>query len=274
MPRGRTRSNIGRRTRHNRNVRFGRESRTAEQRSQDNENTRNQMAQLRTQESQEQRNQRLQADILRHRQSRQRVTDANRQLNRQRMQIQRALTRSSFNRLAFEYDPEIEYSSHSKIIIGEMDKECEYCHAFKFKNETAGMCCASGKVVLPTLNPPPEPLKTLISGVTTESKLFLKKIRKFNSCFQMTSFGATNIVQNTSNDGRNVETTFKIQGQIYHQIGSLLPMPDEDPKFLQIYFMGDEEEQVNIRCNYNHIEENEEKAIVASLETFLNEKTS
>lgn len=46
-------------------------------------------------------------------------------------------------------------------------------------------------------------------------------------------------------------------------------MPDEDPKFLQIYFIGDEEEQANIRWNYNHIEENQQKAKVTSLETFL-----
>jgi len=32
--------------------------------------------------------------------------------------------------------------------------------------------------------------------------------------------------------------TFKIQGQIYHKAGFLLPLPDETEKFLQIYFMG------------------------------------
>ncbi|XP_037931314.1 uncharacterized protein LOC119666108 [Teleopsis dalmanni] len=87
----------------------------------------------------------------------------------------------------------------------------------------------------------------------------------------MTSFGATKVVKNTSNNNFNVETTFKIQGQVYHRIGSLLSMPDEDPKFLQIYFMGCEEDRVNARCNYNHIEINAEKAIVASLEAFVNE---
>jgi len=34
-----------------------------------------------------------------------------------------ALTRSLFNRFAFEYDPKIEYFSHSKIIVGEMNEE-------------------------------------------------------------------------------------------------------------------------------------------------------
>ena len=44
----------------------------------------------------------------------------------------------------------------------------------------------------------------------------------------MTSFGATKIIHNE--DDRNCEYTFKIQGQVYHRIGSLLPMPDADPK--------------------------------------------
>ncbi|GFU35281.1 uncharacterized protein TNCV_2143451 [Trichonephila clavipes] len=83
----------------------------------------------------------------------------------------------------------------------------------------------------------------------------------------MTSFGATKIVHNE--DGRNFESTFKIQGQVYHKIGSLLPMSDADPKFLQIYFMGDEEQQANTRCIYNHIEQMEEGEIVELLQTVL-----
>lgn len=46
-------------------------------------------------------------------------------------------------------------------------------------------------------------------------------------------------------------------------------MPDEDPKFLYIYYIGNKKEQVNIRCIYNHIEQN---AIMESLDTFLYEK--
>ena len=39
-------------------------------------------------------------------------------------------------------------------------------------------------------------------------------------------------------------------------------MLDEDPKFLQIYFMGDEEEQIHTLCVYNHIEHMEKREIV------------
>jgi len=36
------------------------------------------------------------------------------------------------------YIPDIEYYAHSKVIIGDMDKECPHCHTEKFKNEPAG----------------------------------------------------------------------------------------------------------------------------------------
>ncbi|GFS75359.1 transcription elongation factor 1 homolog [Nephila pilipes] len=121
-----------------------------------------------------QRNQRLRVNTLRQREARQRATNARRGRNQQRMQNHGALTRTSFNRLAFEYDLEIDYSSLASsdalIIIGNMDKECQHCHAFKYKGESAGLCCASGKVSLPSLNPPPEPSKTLLAGATSQSK--------------------------------------------------------------------------------------------------------
>ncbi|XP_055910582.1 uncharacterized protein LOC129944943 [Eupeodes corollae] len=84
----------------------------------------------------------------------------------------------------------------------------------------------------------------------------------------MTSFGASKICD-LSSDCRNFETTFKILGQVYHKIGSLMPMANEDPKFLQIYFMGSCEERVTTRCQYNFIEHAEERAIVVLLEIFL-----
>lgn len=103
------------------------------------------------QESQEQRDERLQQNITRTRAARNRVLD------RQRQRISRSLTRASFVRLAFEYAPDINYSAHSKIAIGGMDKVCQYYQALKFRNEAAGMCYTSGKVVLPPLPAPPEP---------------------------------------------------------------------------------------------------------------------
>ncbi|XP_022218465.2 uncharacterized protein LOC111071439 [Drosophila obscura] len=58
----------------------------------------------------------------------------------------------------------------------------------------------------------------------------------------MTSFGATNIIRD------NFMPTFKIQGQIYHRAGSLLPFDNADHQFLQLYFIGNAEDEADRRC--------------------------
>ncbi len=60
----------------------------------------------------------------------------------------------------------------------------------------------------------------------------------------MTSFGANEIRE------EGFMPTFKVQGQIYHRIGSLLPGPDQPPKFLQIYFMGNSAEEAQQRSSF------------------------
>ena len=66
--------------------------------------------------------------------------------------------------------------------------------------------------------------------VTMVTKVaMVTKVTKIS--YQMTSFGATNVVRD------NYMPTFKVQGQIYHRAGSLLPLPDMEPKYLQIYFI-------------------------------------
>ncbi|XP_015189809.1 PREDICTED: uncharacterized protein LOC107073628 [Polistes dominula] len=141
-----------------------------------------------------------------------------------------------------------------------MDKKCPYCHSLKFKNEPSGMCCASGKVQLPEIETPPEPLNGLLIGTDPDSNVFLNTIQTFNSCFQMTSFEATELVQNTNANGQQYNSTFKIRGQVYHKIGSLLPMPNEQHKFLRIYFMGGEDSgsalanRVDACCGYNNLD--------------------
>lgn len=163
-------------------------------------------------------------------------------------------------RAAFNYNVEIDYSSQQIVTIGTMNVVCQYCKAFKFKNEASGLCCASGQVKLTPLEPPPEPLHSLVSGNGPDSKHFLTHIQQYNNCFQMTSFGATKVIQ------ENFMPTFKIQGQIYHLTGSLLPTPNNDYKFLQIYFMGDSASQVNQRCAHNN---SVKRSIVEQIQTFF-----
>ena len=73
------------------------------------------------------------------------------------------------------------------------------------------------------------------------SKTFLSNIREYNGCFSMTSFGH----KDASVQGWN--PSFKIQGQVFHRIGSLLPPQEGQPKFLHVYFLDSFAQQTEIR---------------------------
>ena len=76
------------------------------------------------------------------------------------------------------------------------------------------MCCSVRKVSLPPLLPPPQLLLNILTVNTYESLRFRKHIRKYNSAFQMTSFGADRKLFE-----QGFMPTIKIQGQVYHCIG-------------------------------------------------------
>ena len=165
-------------------------------------------------------------------------------LEREAQGVQRRNRGLDLRNAAFSYDPLLDYSTLPAINIGTLDVVCQFCSARCFRGEADGLCCSKGKVRVESIRQPPEPILTLFSGLYPESRQFLRHIRRYNSCFQMTSFGVTGGV---ANDG--FMPTFRIQGQIYHKVGSLLPLPGAQPKFLQIYFMGDSDLQLDIRCN-------------------------
>ncbi|XP_025413056.1 uncharacterized protein LOC112685404 [Sipha flava] len=93
---------------------------------------------------------------------------------RHRVSTRRSL--ASYNRLAFQYDPTANYSDDENLDIGRMTTICRYCNAVKFKRETVGLCCASGKVKLDPLLTPPQPLKTLFDGSDPDSSHFLQAL--------------------------------------------------------------------------------------------------
>lgn len=235
-------------------------------------------------------------------------------LERERISATRANRRNEniANRLsidlykaAFEYNANIDYQNHRLIQIGSMDQVCACCQAFKFSNESAGICCANGKLRLPVLPQPPEPLLSLLSGYTAESNHFLKNIQLYNNAFQMTSFGATQIIRDrymptfkvnqekstykqqihnndsdkenendiemecdSANSNAQTKMTLQIKGQIYHQAGSLLPLPDADHQFLQIYFIGNDEDEANRRCQ---ISSSVRRDIIIRIQTMLHQ---
>lgn len=78
--------------------------------------------------------------------------------------------------------------------VGSISVICPCCKALKYRNKTFGLCWTSSKVKLVSLDPLPEPFCSLVFVTRTDSTHLLTKIKKYNSCFQMTLFGAINVV--------------------------------------------------------------------------------
>ncbi|KAK3808238.1 MAG: hypothetical protein J3R72DRAFT_356484, partial [Linnemannia gamsii] len=95
----------------------------------------------------------------------------------------------------------------------------------------SSLCSSNGQVILPSISNPPPHLLSLYSGGDPESNRFLTAIRMFNNLFAFVSTGAD--IDTTAN-GRG-PGAFRLHGELYHQIGSLLPGPMYPPKFAQVY---------------------------------------
>ncbi|GFT82493.1 ATP-dependent DNA helicase [Nephila pilipes] len=171
MPTKRKGANLSRDTNKSSSIRNRRAQRTEKQVQEENTGARVRMAQLRQEQLDDTRAERNEVMRLEQRQSHRFTINRRRANDQQRQQAHLAFVATSFLRLAFQYEPDIEYYAHSKVLIGAMDKECSYCHALKFKNEPAGMCCASGKVQLPETETPPEPLNGLLIGTDPDSNV-------------------------------------------------------------------------------------------------------
>ena len=155
---------------------------------------------------------------------------------------------------AIGYDPQdFNLHEHSIWNIGAMDNICRHCNAKTFKDESKGFCCKDGKVNdVPRIPAPPEELLTLFSNEDQRSKQFLGNIRQYNQAFQVRrSFNKKKSIGNflffvfqmTSIKTKfciepGFMPTVKIEGQLSHLIGSMLPSAGVEPKFLQIYFIG------------------------------------
>ena len=115
-----------------------------------------------------------------------------------------------------------------------MNIKCKHCEALTWKKELPGICCSGGKVLLPAIPKPLTPLVELLLEQSVQAQHFLSNTGAYNSAFQMTSFGCDEITART-----RWNPCFKVQGQIYHFIGSLAPPENSTVKFAQIYFVCD-----------------------------------
>ena len=65
-------------------------------------------------------------------------------------------------------------------------KQCEKCHALKWKNEAPRTCCAGGKVDFPTVSSDePTLFRTLWEGQNLQSKVFKKHCRSLNNALAL-----------------------------------------------------------------------------------------
>ena len=95
-----------------------------------------------------------------------------------------------------------------------------------------GMCCLQGKVKLHFQRDPPSLLKGLLDGSHPDSSHFKKFIKTYNMMFSFTSMGGK--IDRKINDGKG-PYIYRMGGQNVHQIGSILPLQGDTPKFAQLY---------------------------------------
>ncbi|CAH1435801.1 unnamed protein product [Lactuca virosa] len=140
-----------------------------------------------------------------------------------------------------------EYLDHGDQIV-----VCQTCHAKLWKNEFIrgkergntdySLCCGYGNVQLPYLKNAPPTYERMFRGTDSKSKKFMKNIRRYSSMFSFTSMGGK--IDSSINRG-NAPYIFRLGGQNYHSIGSLLPPDGSQPKFSQLYIYDTDNENSN-----------------------------
>ncbi|XP_062189934.1 uncharacterized protein LOC133892964 [Phragmites australis] len=141
------------------------------------------------------------------------------------------------------------------------------------KNPSFGICCKQGKISLPPQKEAPPYLENLLKGGEKESKNFRENIRSYNSMFAFTSIGG--IVDKEINKGYG-PYVFRMHGQNYHHIGTLLPEEGSKPRWAQLYIYDTEHEVAN-RISASGCKEEKssvDPSIVAGLQNMLDENNS
>ncbi|XP_076918999.1 uncharacterized protein LOC143579639 [Bidens hawaiensis] len=131
------------------------------------------------------------------------------------------------------------------------------------------LCCYNGKVELSDVRQPYDTYLELFRGESAMSKYFLKNIRRFNSMFSFTSMGGK--IDHSLNKG-NAPYTFRLSGENYHSLGSLLPLQGRKAQFSQLYIYDTENEISNrqgVFADNNSKKDELEKHVINYLKTML-----
>ncbi len=113
--------------------------------------------------------------------------------------------------------------------IGKMNVICQFCGAFKFKRESEGFCCSSGKVKTAPFPKPPGKLLDLWTSNGAPGNLLKKFSREINNAVALSS------IKVTEKTFRGFSPSVIFQGQMKHLAGALLPAHGEVPRFAQLY---------------------------------------
>ena len=150
------------------------------------------------------------------------------------------------------------HEPHTRHDLGRMEVRCRWCGALHWMMEKLsdsstsspvfGLCCNSGKVVLPLLRDPPQTLKVLLECNDRQGKDFRENIWKYNRAFAFTSLQVTE--DHSVNERRQGPPVFRIQGELHHRGGPLLPAADRPPTYAQLYFY-DTQAALEHHCHQN-----------------------
>ncbi|KAL5176912.1 ATP-dependent DNA helicase pif1 [Glycine soja] len=163
------------------------------------------------------------------------------------------------------------------IDIGDPVWECSHCKAMMWYDERINkdkqtnkprfsLCCSDGKIQLPLLHEPPHPLNHLLfNNQDPKAKNFQQYIRIYNLMFAFTS---PDIKFDKSYNTRKGPPTFLIHGQTHNLIGSLLPMPNNPPKFAQLYIYDTDNEIIN-KLSQNPMHDMLDEQIIIAIKDML-----
>ncbi|KAI7953657.1 hypothetical protein MJO28_006204 [Puccinia striiformis f. sp. tritici] len=133
--------------------------------------------------------------------------------------------------------------------IGAMDDPCASCGSLHWRGERTlndaskptasySMCCHKGNSIIPVRYDEleyPEVLQRRLLGTGPASRKFQDQIRAYNNALSFASCGAT---VDRSVQGQQGVFSFRVQGSLFHDIGSVFPAADGQPAFAQIYVVG------------------------------------
>ncbi|GJR98805.1 DNA helicase PIF1, ATP-dependent [Tanacetum coccineum] len=167
----------------------------------------------------------------------------------------------------------VEVSYHN---IGAPSYQCVHCNATMWYEERVNkgnrsinpsfsLCCQEGKIWLPKFNPTPQPLHNLLNYNDPATTRFRDQIRVYNSMFSFTSFRAR--IDHSINNSRGVYT-FRVNGQSYHRIGSLLPKEGTQPRYAQLWFF-DTGNEVRNRMGAFIDKDNKDGVDAATVQTLI-----